>query len=106
MKISDNGLWKLGAILLVMAALIGGGFAHSTEGPVKLHGDIAAKRVTNLGTAINNFAAFLVKCTGNKGPKGAMHSMSLKRQSENGPGEVVEVVFACFPKKGKQTAQK
>ncbi len=106
MKISDKRLWKVGAFLLVIAAVLGGGFAHSTESPAKLHGDIGPKRVTNLGTAINNFAAFLVKCTGNKGPKGAMHSISLKRQSEKGPGEVVQVVFACFPKSGKQTAKK
>ncbi len=106
MKTSGKNLWKVGALLLVIAVLIGGGFAHSKESPAKLHGDIGPKRVTNLGTAINSFAAFLVKCTGNKGPKGSMHSISLKRQSEKGPGEVVQVVFACFPKPGKQTAKK
>ena len=106
MKIIEKRFWRAGAFLLALSIALGGGLAHSTEKPAKVYGDIGPKRVTNLGTAINNFAAFLVKCTGDKGLKGAMHSLSLKKQSGKGPAGVVQVVFACFPKSGKQTAKK
>lgn len=94
------------SLLLIFSAMFWGGIADSSEKPHKIYGNIGPKRVTNLGTAINSFAAFLVKCTGNHGPQGAMHSMSLERQSDKTPGEIVQVVFACFPNSGKKTAQK
>lgn len=103
-----NARWKvrLGVLILVSAVSLAGGIAISSETPSKIYGNLAPARVTKLGTAINHFAAFLVKCTGDKTTQGAMHSISLKKETEKESPEIVQVVFACFPKKGKKTAQK
>jgi hypothetical protein len=106
MKTNAKWVLRLGVMVLVSFVLVVGGVAISSENPSKIYGKLAPTRVTKLGTAINHFAAFLVKCTGNKSTQGAMHSISLKKVTEKEASEVVQVVFACFPKKGKKTAQK
>ena len=100
--------WKvrLGVLVLVSSLSLAAGIAISSEKPFKIYGNLAPARVIKLGTAINNFAAFLVKCTGDQTTQGAMHSISLKKETEKKAPEIVQVVFACFPKKGKKTAQK
>ena len=105
MKISDKRFLRVGVVLLAISTVLGGGLALSSEKPTRIYGMLEPARVIKLGTAINNFAAFLVKCTGGKGAQGAMQSLSLKRHSGKGPAKVVQVVFACFPKGSKRTAK-